>query len=82
MKAAGVDGDVHLVGGPSTMQAFREIGALAEVRLHVVPMLLGDGQPLTPTEAEPLALELQSTRTFPDGVVELAYGLQPPLTAS
>jgi dihydrofolate reductase len=82
MKAAGVDGDVHLVGGPSTMQAFLEIGALAEVRLHVVPMLLGDGQPLTPSGAEPLALELQSTRTFPDGVVELAYGLQPPATAS
>jgi dihydrofolate reductase len=43
--------------------------------VHVVPMLLGSGQPLAPAGTEPLSLRLQSTRTFPDGVVELRYVL-------
>jgi dihydrofolate reductase len=77
MEAAGIDGDVHLVGGPSTMQAFREIGALAEVWLHVVPIILGSGLPLVPAGAERLSLTLLTTRTFADGVVELGYGLEP-----
>ncbi|MGI8802566.1 MAG: dihydrofolate reductase family protein [Solirubrobacteraceae bacterium] len=78
MRAAEVAGDVHLVGGPRTMHAFREAGALDELWLHVVPMLLGSGQPLSPAGTEPLALNLLSTRTFPDGVVELGYGLGEP----
>jgi dihydrofolate reductase len=80
MKSAGIGGDVHLVGGPRTMQAFREIHALAEVWLHVVPMILGSGHPLAAAGLEPLRLTLQSTRTFPDGVVELGYVVEPPST--
>jgi len=77
MKSAGIGGDVHLVGGPSTLQAFREIDALAEVWLHVIPLIIGDGQALAAAGAKPLPLTLQSTRTFPDGVVELGYLVQP-----
>jgi dihydrofolate reductase len=73
MRAAGIDGDVHLVGGPRTMEAFREAGALAEVRVHVVPIVLGSGTPLAPDDAPAAALTLTSTRSFDDGVVELAY---------
>jgi dihydrofolate reductase len=75
MKAAGVTGDVHLIGGPSTVHAFRAIGALDELRLHVAPMLLGAGTRLSPAGTEPLNLALKSTRSFPDGVVELGYTL-------
>ncbi|MEO9176302.1 MAG: dihydrofolate reductase family protein [Gaiellales bacterium] len=46
MERAGVVGDVHLVGGPSTLEAFRQIDALAEIWLHVVPIILGDGRSL------------------------------------
>jgi len=73
MKAAGVTGDGHLVGGPSTMQAFRQIGALAEMGLLIVPRIQGGGVPLAPPGIEPLSLTLQSTRTFPDGVIEAWY---------
>ncbi len=73
MKAAGVTGDVHLVGGPSTIEAFRETGALAEVKLAIVPIVQGGGVPLAPAGTEPFALTLQSTRTFPDGVIEATY---------
>jgi dihydrofolate reductase len=75
MKAAGVSGDVHLIGGPKTLHAFRAIGAFDELWVHVAPMLLGAGTPLSPAGSEPLALALTSTRTFPDGVVELGYAL-------
>jgi dihydrofolate reductase len=81
MDAAGVSGDVHLVGGPSTVQAFRAIGVLDEVWLHVVPLILGSGLPLAPAGTEPLPLALQSTRTFPDGVVELGFTLETSSTA-
>jgi dihydrofolate reductase len=73
MEAAGISGDVHLVGGPSTMQAFREIGALDEVGLAIVPVIQGGGVPLAPTGIEALSLTLQSTRSFPDGVIEAFY---------
>lgn len=48
-SSSGVHGDVHLVGGPSTMQAFREAGALEEVWLHIVPIVVGGGQRLQRT---------------------------------
>jgi dihydrofolate reductase len=73
MEGAGISGDVHLVGGPKTIQAFREIGALAEVRLAIVPVIQGGGLPLAPIGSEPLSLTLQSTQKFPDGVIEARY---------
>lgn len=73
MRTAGVTGDVHLVGGPRTMQAFYEIGALAEVVLLFVPLIQGAGVPLAPAGTEPMSLTLESTRTFPDGVIEATY---------
>jgi len=67
-------GDVHLVGGPRTIQAFRQAGALDRLELVVLPILLGDGVPLSPpgTTALPLRL-LQADRVFPDGSAELVY---------
>jgi dihydrofolate reductase len=73
MEAADISGDVHLVGGPSTVQAFRELGALAELTLAIIPLIQGGGVPLAPTGIDPLSLTLQSTQTFPDGVIEARY---------
>jgi dihydrofolate reductase len=73
MKSAGVTGDVHLVGGPRTMQAFRGIGAIAETGLLIIPRIQGGGLPLAPAGVEPQSLTLRSTRTFPDGVIEAWY---------
>jgi hypothetical protein len=57
------------------MQAFREIDALAELWLHLVPIILGNGLELAPAGTELLSLSLQSRRTFEDGVIELRYAL-------
>jgi dihydrofolate reductase len=71
----GVSGDVHLVGGPRTIQAFREIGALDRLEVVVLPILLGDGVPLSPPGSSPARLAPPSQRTLPCGSVELAYAL-------
>jgi dihydrofolate reductase len=67
-------GDVHLVGGPRTIQAFRQAGALDRLELVVLPILLGTGVPLSPPRTPQLSLRLlRSNRVFPDGSAELVY---------
>jgi dihydrofolate reductase len=73
MRSTVHSGDVHLVGGPSTIQAFRAIGALDELELLVVPFVLGDGLQLSPPGTPQLPLELARERSYPDGVVQLTY---------
>ena len=73
MEAAGITGDVHLVGGPRTIHAFQEIGALDALGLVVVPLIQGGGVRLSLSRTEPWWLTLESTRTFPDGVIEVWY---------
>jgi dihydrofolate reductase len=72
MRAAG-HRDVHLVGGPSTVKAFSDIGALDRLELLVMPVQLGSGVPLSAPGTELQRLDLQQHETFPDGVVHLAY---------
>ena len=67
-------GDVHLVGGPRTIRAFSDLGALDRLELVVLPMLLGEGLPLSLQGASPVPLTLlRAERTFPDGSAELVY---------
>jgi dihydrofolate reductase len=73
MRAADFAGDVHVVGGQQTIQAFRDIDALDELGVVVMPILLGDGLRLTPEKSETTPLQLTGTRTFPDGSVEHVY---------
>lgn len=73
MQQANFDGDVHLVGGQQTINAFRAIGALDDLGIVVMPILLGDGLPLTPAGAKPEPFQLVSSRTFPDGSIEHLY---------
>jgi dihydrofolate reductase len=58
LRTRGSDGDVHLVGGPRTIRAFHEIGALDRLELVVLPILLGDGVPLSPRLAPSVPLRL------------------------
>ena len=74
LRSRGSDGDVHLVGGPRTIRAFHEIGALDRLELVVLPILLGDGNPLSPRSVPPVPLRLlRADRVFPDGSAELVY---------
>lgn len=75
MRDAGFEGDVHLVGGQRTIQAFRDIGALDELGVVVMPILLGDGMRFTAEGSGQQRLQLGSSRSFPDGSVEHVYTL-------
>jgi dihydrofolate reductase len=67
--------DVHLVGGPRTIETFRQLGALDLLGLIVVPVLLGGGMQLTPSLASDAQLTLESEHPLPSGAVEIVYAL-------
>jgi dihydrofolate reductase len=73
VRAANRGGDVHLVGGPQTIETFRALGALDKLGLLVVPILLGDGMRLTPALSPDAELTLESARALTGGSVELVY---------
>jgi dihydrofolate reductase len=72
-RAANRGGNVHLVGGPRTIETLRRLGALDQLGLILVPVLVGDGMRLTPSVGTDAALELQSERALPSGGVEIFY---------
>lgn len=75
LRAANKGGDVHLVGGPRTIETFRALGALDTLELVVLPLLFGDGMRLTPALSPEAGLTFESTRTLPDGSVEIVYAV-------
>jgi dihydrofolate reductase len=78
LRARESGGDVHLVGGPRTIRAFLQAGALDRVEIVALPILLGDGVPLSPPGAPRVPLRLlRADRVFPDGSAELVYRPNP-----
>jgi dihydrofolate reductase len=73
LRAANRGGDVHLVGGPRTIETFRGIGALDKLGLIVLPLPLGDGMRLTPPLGPDTKLTLESERALPEGAIEIVY---------
>jgi dihydrofolate reductase len=73
VRAANRGGDVHLVGGPRTIETFRRLGALDELGLIVLPLLLGGGMQLTPFVRTDTRLTLERQHALPSGAIELVY---------
>jgi dihydrofolate reductase len=73
LRAANRGGDVHLVGGPKTIETFRALGALDELHLVVLPLLLGDGGRLTPSLSPEAGLTFVRSTPLPEGTVEIVY---------
>lgn len=76
IRAASSGGDVHLVGGPRTIEAFRALGALDTLELVVLPILFGDGMRLTSSLSPEAGLRFESERALPGGAVEIVYRLR------
>jgi dihydrofolate reductase len=75
LRAANGGGDVHLVGGPRTIETFRQLGALDELGLIVLPILLGGGMQLTPTLSTDARLKLRAQRALATGAIEIFYSV-------
>lgn len=75
LLAANQGRDVHLVGGPRTIDTFRAIGALDQLELIVLPLLFGAGMRLTPALSPDTGLTFERERALPGGSVEIVYAL-------
>ena len=64
---------VWLVGGPALARSFLRAGRTDEIRLSVVPILLGDGLALFGDGTEEHRLALLDSTERSNGVVELRY---------
>jgi dihydrofolate reductase len=74
-RAVAGDRDVHVAGGARAAQQYLGAGLLAEVQLHVAPVLLGGGERLFADGLAGAPRGLERTRVIeaPSGVTHLRY---------
>lgn len=73
IREANQGGDVHLVGGPRTIETYRALGALDTLELVVLPLLFGAGMQLLPSLDPGAELSFERERALPGGSVEIVY---------
>jgi len=74
LRTRGSDEDVHVVGGPRTIEGLAAVGGLDRLELVVLPIVLGDGVRLVPPGGPRYPLDLfRAPHTYADGSVELVY---------
>jgi dihydrofolate reductase len=69
--------DIWMMGGGEIITSFLAQGEIDEFRIHVIPILIGEGNPLIQPRHRSIRLKLLSTKAFPDGVVHLHYRTTP-----
>ena len=70
-------GSVVLWGSLALSRAFFAAGEVDEVRLVVMPVVIGSGRGVFPDDIDPTVLDLTSAQVFDTGLVELVYTLRP-----
>ena len=60
-------------GGAAFVQALSRLGLIDEYRLVILPVALGNGQPLFKDLDKPLRVDLTEASSFPDGTVIHVY---------
>lgn len=68
--------NIWLLGGAPLWGAFLDAGALDELMLFVVPVLIGEGIPLLDPRRRTAELSLLGTETYEDGIVKLHYAIR------
>ena len=61
------------IDGPETGRRFLAAGLVDDITLTVIPVVLGDGIPYFGRQERPLPLELVSSRSWDNGVVQTTY---------
>jgi dihydrofolate reductase len=69
--------NIWMMGGGGIIASFLDLGEIDEFRIHVIPILIGEGIPLIQPRHRSIRLKLLSTKVFPDGVVLLHYRVPP-----
>jgi dihydrofolate reductase len=76
LRAGNSGGNVHLVGGPRTIETFRGLGAVDKLELVMLPFMVGGGMRLTESLDPATALSFESSRPLDGGSVEIVYSLR------
>lgn len=69
-------GNIWLVGGAMLCQSFLRLGLVDEIRLSIIPVLLGDGLRLFDNSASENRCHLKNVVADKTGIVELWYRLR------
>lgn len=75
VRAAAGDRNVWVVGGGDVAAQFADAGLLDELRVTVMPIVVGSGKPLLPVARPSAPLALVSTTPFEGGAVGYVYRL-------
>ncbi len=65
--------NIWLMGGGDLIASFLDDHAIDEFIVSVVPVFIGDGIPLIARRHRHVRLQLESSKRFPDGLVQLRY---------
>lgn len=76
MLAAAGGGNLWVVGGGNVASQFADAGLLDELRVTVVPVVLGSGKPLFDRRLPGEPMQLTGTRVGDSGMVELRYEIR------
>jgi dihydrofolate reductase len=68
--------NVWLMGGGEIIASFLDADAIDEFIISVVPTFIGEGIPLLSPRHRNVALRLLGVQQFPDGVVQVHYGVR------
>jgi dihydrofolate reductase len=66
--------NIWLVGGAMLCQSFLRLGLVDEIRLAIMPVLLGDGLNLFGNSSTETRWRLKDVAAYKTGIVELLYG--------
>ena len=72
-----VDGDLYVSGSGTLVRALLADGLVDELHLFVYPLTRGIGPRLSPEGAAPMKLTLATSDSYANGVVYLAYRMEP-----
>lgn len=67
--------NLWLMGGGGVIASFLDAGAIDQIIVTVMPVLIGEGIPLVAPRHRHVAMKLLSSRPFDDGAVQLHYDL-------
>jgi len=68
---------IWMMGGGEIIVSFLDQGEIDEFRIHLIPILIGEGIPLIQPRHRSIRVKLLSSKVFPDGVVLLHYRTPP-----
>ncbi|MEA3244994.1 MAG: dihydrofolate reductase family protein [Gemmatimonadota bacterium] len=70
--------NIWMMGGATLIGAFLDAGEIDEFIIHAIPTYIGEGIPLIAPRRRTVDLDLISSQSFPDGVVQLHYAVARP----